>query len=203
MTNLRLPASQDNDMLDFVGLKESISSELKFINGSYYCTIRGLSRLLDVSPSSFTDTRRQVNGAPMGLLLKVKECSVEELPESLKPIAGFDFKDQLHVVAPNTHVNLLLPEVVISCITKYYAYDCQKKRHRAIQFDNLFSAVGVRSFFKELLESPNDVTVIKESSNVSNEVDNRISAVKEVMSVLADTSPEFKEKALLTLLGVL
>lgn len=150
-TALAVSSHKDPFILDFVALKQSIITELKEVNGSYYCTIRGLSRLIGVGSSTLTDTRRQLNGAPMGLLLKLAECSVEKLPESLKPIAGFDYKNQPRISPTSNYVDVLLPEVVVACIVKYYAYDSNKPRQRAKQLDVLFASVGLRPI-KALLQ---------------------------------------------------
>lgn len=201
MTSLQLSAGHD---VDFITLKQELATELKEVNGSYYCTVRGLGRLLDISPSCLTDKRILACGQPHGLLIKLMKCSLEELPETLKPIAGLDYTKL--VSEQHTQADGLLSEIVVSCIIKYYAYEARVKRTRAVQLDNLLSAVGVRHFFATILGNEGVSTstpVLYESEEVDSSIDNRLATVKEVMSVLANAAPEFQEKALLTLLGVL
>lgn len=142
------------------------------------------------------------------------KCSLEDLLETLKPIAGMDYTKL--VSEHLTKSDYLLSEIVVSCVIKYYAYEARVKKTRAVQLDNLLSAVGVRQFFATILDSKQEaLTSLVISDSVSHEpaapytetdkpdIDNRIAAIKEIMSVLSNAAPEFQEKALLTLLGVL
>jgi hypothetical protein len=196
--------------LDFEVLQQRLQTEVKEKNGTYSCTIRGVARLLGISAGSLTDNRVLANGSPHGLLQKVKHCTLEELPSSLKPIQGFDFADQKDgAKRTGSHcTDMMLPEIVVSCIIKYYAYDARLKRPQAVVLDNLFSAMGIRSFFASLLkqeESKDEQVVhpVAVKTTQPCDSDNRVAVVKEVLDVLSNCTPDYKEKALLTLLGVI
>jgi len=137
----------------FDHLRGLLDKELTYIDPNYYCTIRGLSRLLSIQAASLCDSRLQKNGVPRGILKRLTMCSPENLPESLKPVAGFDYT----VISPNTKANFkankdtsLIPEVVAASIIKYYAYDARTVLQRAKQLDLLMTTVGIRNFFQQI-----------------------------------------------------
>lgn len=142
MTHINIPTPA----LTYPELRAILLNELIKQEQAYLCTIRGLARLLSVSVSTLVDGRLRADGTSRGVLKRLTGCSPEELPESLKPIAGFDYT---LVRTANTGTSLL-PEVVVSCIVKYYAYDSGKPNQRAQQLDNMFSSVGVRSVFDQI-----------------------------------------------------
>lgn len=204
MSNIVRIADATETQVDFEQLRSQLKDELFLIDGVYYCTIRGLSRLIDISAGCLTDNRPLKSGAPHGLLQKIKACTLAELPDSLKPIQGFDYSSQPSL--NEAYTSYMLPEVVVSCIIKYYAYDAKVKKARALQLDNLFSTMGVRTFFSNLLLPTPQQTTINTTTTVSNQedvFDSRLKAITESLSVLGACTPEYKEKALLTLLDVL
>lgn len=100
-------------------LRSLLDKELTFIEPNYYCTIRGLCRLLSLqSPASLIDKRlNKTTQKPRGILARVAACMCEELPDSLKPVAGFDYS----ALTQNTNANTntaLLPDTVIACVRK-------------------------------------------------------------------------------------
>lgn len=146
----------------FDHLRGLLGKELTYIEPNHYCTIRGLGRLLNIQTASLCDSRLQKNGVPRGVLKRLVMCSPEDLPESLKPVAGFDYT----VISPNAKANFkankdtsLLPEVVVASIIKYYAYDARTTLQRAKQLDLLMTTVGVRTFFQQV--SINNQTELK------------------------------------------
>lgn len=141
-------------------LRSLLDKELTFIEPNYYCTIRGLSRLLSIQAASLCDSRLQKNGVPRGTLKRLTMCSPENLPESLKPVAGFDYT----IISPNAKANFkankdtsLIPEVVAASIIKYYAYDARTVLQRAKQLDLLMTTVGIRNFFQQISTGNNQV----------------------------------------------
>jgi hypothetical protein len=123
------PAAPKQPEPDYLELWALLLGELVEWQGAHYCTIRGLARLLGVSVSTFTDNRPLKSGFPRGVLRRVAVCSEDDLPESLKPIAGFDY--QLYITE-DTEVCLLSRNVVV-CILKFYGYDSLKPSARARQ----------------------------------------------------------------------
>lgn len=142
--------------LSYEELKAILCNELKKTENGYLCTVRGLARLLGISVSTLVDTRRQNNNIPRGVLCRVAECSPDILPESLKAIAGFDYRQSSILGAANKQT-YLLPEVVISAVVKYYAYDARKTLQRAKQLDAMSSAVGVRAVFEQILNTKDEI----------------------------------------------
>lgn len=144
--------------VSYAELDQLLHAELEIINNSYHCSIRGMGRLLNMHHSSLIDGRKQVNGQPRGLLRRLPDWSPEELPESLKPIQGFNYREQPQLTTATTptrtHQNYLLPEVVIACVVKYYAYDARETSERAKRLDALFSSIGVRSVFSKIKHVP-------------------------------------------------
>lgn len=138
--------------LSYEELKVILCNELKKGDEGYLCTVRGLARMLGISVSTLVDTRKQQNDVPRGVLRRVVECSPNILPDSLKVIAGFDYRQSTLLGAANSNT-YLLPEVVVSAVIKYYAYDSRKTIERAKQLDAMFAAVGVRSLFEKLAET--------------------------------------------------
>lgn len=151
MTQITLPVSS----LSYEELKAILCNELRKTEEGYLCTVRGLARMLGISVSTLIDTRKQMNNVPRGVLRRVAECSPDVLPDSLKAIAGFDYKASTILGAANSNT-YLLPEVVVSGVIKYYAYDAKKTIERAKQLDSMFAAVGVRSLFDKIIEMPID-----------------------------------------------
>jgi hypothetical protein len=199
MSNLVRIAEANQQGVNFEELRTQLKDELYLIDGVYYCTIRGLARLIDISAGCLTDNRALKSGAPHGLLQKIKACTLEELPESLKPIHGFDYAVQPSL--NEAYTSYMLPEVVVSCVIKYYAYDAKIKKPRAARLDNLFSSMGVRTFFSNLLlDQPKQTVVMNKQEN---NFDSRLKAISDSLSVLNACTPEYKEQALLTLLDVL
>lgn len=148
--------------LSYEELKAILVNELKKTDEGYCCTIRGLARLLGISVSTLVDPRLQKSGIPMGVLRRLTECSVEELPDSLKPIAGFDYRHHATDSKPNTET-YLLPEVVISCVVKYYSLHSRKRCERAKQLDGMFSSIGVRALFEQVLSIKDELPPLVES----------------------------------------
>lgn len=137
--------------LTYEELKAIVLAELtKEEDQTLECSIRGLARLLGLSTSTLTDSRKLKSGIPMGVLRRVAECSEDILPETLKPIAGFDYRTSRHYRSPNSETNLL-PLEVVTCIIRYYAYDAQKPHQRARQLEAMFSDIGAYAFFNKIL----------------------------------------------------
>jgi hypothetical protein len=132
--------------LTYPELRTMLLNELMKREGAYLCTIRGLARLLNISVSTLVDNRLRVDGVPRGVLKRLTRCSPDQLPDSLKPIAGFDYKLNF---SANTET-CYLPEVVISGVIKYYAYHADKPNQRAVQLDSMFSSIGVRTVFDQI-----------------------------------------------------
>lgn len=101
-----------------------VLSELEEVGGVYYVSIRGLARLLGVSVSTFTDGRVR-GGRPRGLLWRLMLCSEEELPGSLRSLAGFNYQ--------GSGAARLLPQEVIEGVVRYYAEDALKVNSRAVE----------------------------------------------------------------------
>ena len=110
--------------------------ELEEWRGVYYCSIRGLARILGVSVSTFTDGRVS-KGRPRGLLWRLMLCSEEELPESLRSLAGFNYQE---VPAVNGKARML-PQPVIEGLVKYYAFDCLEIKERAVLLVGILDAL--------------------------------------------------------------
>lgn len=96
--------------LSYPELKAILINELVKQEQGYLCTIRGLARLLAVSVSTLVDGRLRADGLSRGVLKRITTCSPDQLPDSLKPIAGFDYT---LARTANTGTSLL-SEVVIS-----------------------------------------------------------------------------------------
>lgn len=144
---------EKSDSVTFEYLKSLLDKELIYSEPSYYCTIRGLGRLLQISSAALTDKRLiKSTGKPQGVLSRLATCKGEELPESLKPAAGFDFRSMSNNVDTNTNT-AWLPDTVIACVIKYYAYDARTCLTRAKQLDLLMTSIGVRAFFQQIVES--------------------------------------------------
>lgn len=107
-----------------IQLWSSVLVELEEVGGRYYCSIRGLARLLGVSVSTFTDGRVR-KGRPRGLLWRLMLCSEEELPDSLKGLAGYCYLGEDGAAR-------LLPQEVIEGIIRYYASDALVINERAV-----------------------------------------------------------------------
>lgn len=95
--------------------------ELEESGGVYYCSIRGLARLLDVSVSTFTDGRVR-NGRPRGLFWRLMLCAEDELPPALRHLAGFNYQE-----------SPMLPQDVIKSVVSYYAKDAVVIKERAVE----------------------------------------------------------------------
>jgi len=145
MTQITLPVPP----LTFEELKAITLNELKKEGNTYKSTIRGLARLVGVSPSTLVDARKLKSGIPMSVLRRVAECSVDQLPETLKCIAGFDYRLCDGAKSPNSETNLL-PLDVVQAVIKFYAYDAQKPHQRAKQLDAMLSSVGAHAFFDQI-----------------------------------------------------
>lgn len=102
-----------------VELWSLVLAELEESDGVYYCSIRGLARLLDVSVSTFTDGRVR-NGKPKGLFWRLMVCVKEDLPPSLQDLSGFNYQE-----------SLMLPQDVIKAVVAYYAKDVIITKKRA------------------------------------------------------------------------
>lgn len=145
MSQITLPVPP----LSYEELKAITLNELKKEDNTYYCTIRGLARLIGISSSTLTDGRKLKSGLPMSVLRRVAECSEDKLPETLKPIAGFDYRSAEGVKSPNSETNLL-PLDVVQAVIKFYAYEAQKPHQRAKQLDSMLSTVGAHAFFDNI-----------------------------------------------------
>jgi hypothetical protein len=148
MTQLTVPQTS----LSYEELNALLRLELKKSDSGYLCTVRGLARLLGLSVSTIVDSRKQQNGIPRGVLRRLFECSPSILPESLQPISGFDYRSSALLGKANTHT-YLLPEVVVSGVIKFYAYDARKPIQRAKQLDYMLSAIGIRALFDRVMSS--------------------------------------------------
>lgn len=128
---------------------DSLGQELIYKDSAFFSTVRATARLLDLSPSTLLDSHPNKNGSPSGVLHKLFKCSVDELPESLKPLHGFNYQQCGALQSPNG-VMRLLPEVVVMGLIRHYATDARHKRQRAVSLLQAFEAVGLRVFFSEV-----------------------------------------------------
>lgn len=196
-------------------LKYAVEKEIQYHEPYYLCTIRGLARLLDMSSSTFTDSRVLSSGAPRGILLKLYECSTDKLPDSLKPVAGFNYKIQSYNTRAADTLAAYLPDMVVSCLVKYYATESRHRTQRAKQLDLFFNTVGVRSFFSkiagdELVQQPVTEVKLLPAPPVLEELTTQINPTPARTSTLADLkeildllpTKEQKQKALIQLLNL-
>jgi hypothetical protein len=173
--------------VSYAELGQLLNAELEVRDNNYFCSIRGASRLLNMHHSSLIDGRKQANGLAKGLLRRLPDWRPEDLPDSLKPIAGFDYKNQPQLTTAattRTHQNYMLPEVVVSSLVKYYAYDARETSERAKRLDALFSSIGVRSVFSKIKQAPECLAVSEVRSVPIPSVDNLLYAETEVDKAL-------------------
>lgn len=188
MTSIMTQINTTETSLDMQLLRALLMDELKKDGGAYLCTLRGLARVLDMSVSTLVDGRKLKNGQPRGALVKLIECSPQDLPKSLQPIAGFDYTQN----AQANSTMYLLPEMVVSCIIKYYAYDSLKPNLRAYQLDNMFSVVGLRALLDQIASmtssQPKDSKEEKEVESIQGvtveEEREEVTPVDKMMSLL-------------------
>lgn len=138
----------------------ALGQELIYKDSAFFSTVRATARLLDLSPSTLLDSHLNKNGAPSGVLHKLFKCSVEELPESLKPLHGFNYQQCGALQSPNG-IMRLLPEVVIMGLIRHYATDARHKSQRAVTLLQAFEVVGLRAFLSEVYKhlKPADTTL--------------------------------------------
>lgn len=127
----------------------ALHHELILKESGFYSTVRACARLLDLSPSTLLDSHILKNGTPSGVLHKLFRCSVDELPESLKPLHGFDYRRCEALQTPKG-VMKLLPEYVIMGLIRHYGSDARHKTKKAGILLAAFETVGLRVFLQKV-----------------------------------------------------
>lgn len=173
---------------DYNTLRELVGKEIKQNPDSdgYLCSIRGLAKILGIQHSSLIDSSKQKNGLPQGILLKLTHWSADEVPDSLKPVLGFDYKIQPYNHTPTTSPKYL-PEIVIQCVIEYYARDARQPLDRAKQLLTLFGTLGVRSLFAKVLgDEPVNATAAEQDIYlVTQTQETKLNPVQEALELIS------------------
>jgi hypothetical protein len=115
-------------------LPEDVLAELNIDPETGICTssVRAASRLCGVSSSSLLDSAK--NG---GLLAKIATANSigNDLPESLKPFAGYDCK-----------VIGRVPDTLLAGLLEYYSFDSKAANSTARTNYRAFAAIGIRKW---------------------------------------------------------
>lgn len=147
--------TMSNDYMDV--LPPAISKEiyLEPETGRAFCSVRGLSRLADVSASSLIDSRKNERlGKRRGLLYWLMDLPAKDLPVSLKRFHGFDYQK----------ANNKLPDVIVSAVLAYYAYESKNPKERARIVYDAISAIGLRTVFQKIAEKGDHQEVLPDRS---------------------------------------
>ncbi len=115
-----------------VHLPEDIRSEFEVdSDGKVFAkSIRAVARLAGVSVSALNDSGRLLD----------KLLTTKNLPDCLKPFAGFDWK-----------VTTKIPDLLIAGIVEYYAFYSSASNETARRVYRAMATVGIRAYFQQEL----------------------------------------------------